>query len=278
MKTLRYGAKGDEVLLLKKALMEKKYLLNLTRFFDEQTKETVITFQKNNDLVPDGIVGPKTWGKLGESKEVKISITNKKITEKDIIDFATKYDLEKAVVKAVAKIESNGKGFLKDGRPRILFEGHVFWRELERKKIDPSNFISEETKNVLYQKWTKKYYKGGIGEYLRVEKAAGISEDSRVHEAAYNSASWGGFQILGYHYKKLGYESIDQFVAKMYEHEREHLKAFGLFINNKQHKGQSLIGWLREKNWAKFAEGYNGSAYKKNRYDEKLEEAYQKYI
>ncbi len=58
----------------------------------------------------------------------------------------------------------------------------------------------------------------------------------------------------------------------MYENERKHLKAFGLFLKN-----NNLIEALQEKNWAKFAQGYNGLGYKQNKYDEKLAKAYQKY-
>lgn len=55
----------------------------------------------------------------------------------------------------------------------------------------------------------------------------------------------------------------------MNEHEREHLKAFGKFL-----EVNKLIPHLQERNWAKFAEGYNGAGYKLNNYDEKLKAAY----
>jgi hypothetical protein len=130
----------------------------------------------------------------------------------------------------------------------------------------------------LYEKWTKKYYRGGEGEYERMEKAANISSEPAAKEAAYCSASWGSFQIMGYNYKNLGYNSINEWVTAMNEHEREHLAAFGKFIEMKSISGKKLIDWLQEKNWAKFAEGYNGSGYKKNKYDEKLKAAYNKYL
>ncbi len=82
---------------------------------------------------------------------------------------------------------------------------------------------------------------------------------------------------MGYHYKTLGYASVDHFVSEMYEHEREHLKAFGKFIKINTFKGKSLLDWARTKNWAKFAEGYNGSGYRQNKYDEKLQKAYLRY-
>ena len=163
------------------------------------------------------------------------------------------------------KVESSGKGFLSDGRPRILFEGHVFWRELKKRGIDPTQFVNEFTQNVLYKKWTKVHYVGGAKEYARLEKAAGMSDISGVHDAAYASASWGSFQIMGYHFEALGYASIDTFVANLYEHEREHLKAFAAFI-----KVNGLLSSLKNKDWAKFARGYNGSSFAKYKYDEKL--------
>src|SRR5690606_26373222 len=104
------------------------------------------------------------------------------------------------------------------------------------------------------------------------EKAASLGDAPEIYAAAYCSASWGAFQIMGYHYESLGYKSINDFVAKMDEHEREHLIAFGKFL-----EANNLITHLKNKDWAKFARGYNGPAYKLNKYDIKLEKAYKKY-
>ena len=85
------------------------------------------------------------------------------------------------------------------------------------------------------------------------------------------------FQIMGFHYKKLLYATVDHYVAEMHKHEREHLNAFGRFISNSSISGKNLLEWLQVKNWGKFAYGYNGSGYKQNKYDIKLEKAYNKY-
>jgi hypothetical protein len=58
----------------------------------------------------------------------------------------------------------------------------------------------------------------------------------------------------------------------MEKSEGEHLKAFCNFIT-----GNSLDGPLRKHQWAKVAEGYNGKAYRENKYDTKLAAAYKKY-
>ncbi len=272
MKTIRYKSRGTHVYFLEELLTKLGYKVYISYYFGLDTHSAIIDFQMKNNLVVDGIVGLKTWSKLIAAEQEFLKYNNKFLSEQDLIDFATQYSLELAVVKAVNEIESSGKGFLANGNPKILFEGHVFWRELKNRNIDPNNLLNHNTKDILYKKWTKKYYKGGSKEYIRLEKAANLNNSSDVHDAAYCSASWGAFQIMGYHYKSLGYPSIDNFVSKMNIHEREHLKAFGKFleINN-------LIIHLKNKNWARFARGYNGSGYKKNRYDEKLKKAYQKY-
>ncbi|WP_010178862.1 N-acetylmuramidase domain-containing protein [Aquimarina agarilytica] len=277
MKTLRYRSRGQEVYFLEEILEKLGYNVYVSNYFGKDSHAAIIDFQKKNKLVADGIVGLKTWSKLIEKEKELIVFNDKLLSEKDIEDFATTYDLEVAVVKAVNEIESSGKGFLVYGRPRILFEGHVFWKQLKSKGLNPSDFLEDRTKDVLYSRWTKKYYKGGAGEYTRLEKAAGMSDLPEVHDAAYASASWGAFQIMGYHYKKLGYASVDHFVSEMYEHEREHLAAFGKFIKVTVFKGKPLLDWARAKNWAKFAEGYNGSGYRQNKYDEKLQKAYLRY-
>jgi len=249
MKTIRYRSRGEDVHYLEEILTKLGYNVYVSNYFGRDTDGSVRDFQNKNGLVVDGIVGLKTWSKLIEAERNLIAFNDKFLSENDIQDFAQKFNLEVAMVKAVNEIESRGKGFLLGGKPIILFEGHVFWRELVKRGVNPKDYLSEDTKDVLYKKWTRKYYKGGVKEYDRLEKAAGISNLPAFHEAAYTSASWGMFQIMGFHYKHLGYSSVDQFVSAMYEHEREHLKAFG----------------------------NNGPGYRRNRYDTKLKNAYDRY-
>jgi len=277
MKTIRYKSRGTDVHMFEEMLSKQGYKIKITNYFGLDTHKAVLDFQKKFDLVVDGIAGPKTWSKLIELDGMLTVQNDKFLSEQDLIDFAKTFDLELAAVKAVNEIESRGKGFLIHGRPVILFEGHVFWRELEKRGVNPEGFNESRLKDILYKKWTKRFYKGGAGEYTRLEKAAGMSDIAHVHDAAYSSASWGAFQIMGYHYKSLGYASIDHFVSEMYEHEREHLKAFGKFISITSFSGKKLLDWLKEKNWVKFAHGYNGPGYKENKYDEKLRKAYHKY-
>lgn len=62
MQTIKKGSKGEDVKTL-----QKKLNLQVDGIFGSITEEAVIEFQKSNGLVADGVVGPKTWEKLGVS-------------------------------------------------------------------------------------------------------------------------------------------------------------------------------------------------------------------
>jgi hypothetical protein len=168
-----------------------------------------------------------------------------------------------AEIKAVALIEGGGEGFLPSGEPVILFEPHQFWRELVKRGIDPHKHL-EGNEDILYQKWGEKSYGKYSAQHSRLARA------SKIHrEAAIQSASWGLFQIMGYHYKACGCATLQEFINAMYKSEDEHLRLFCNYL-----KSTGLDKPLREHNWALFAEKYNGKGYKKNNYDVKLKNAF----
>ena len=63
--TLRKDARGNITKLLQEKLVSLGYNTNgVDGIFGTGTEKAVISFQKNNKLVGDGIVGQNTWGKL----------------------------------------------------------------------------------------------------------------------------------------------------------------------------------------------------------------------
>jgi peptidoglycan hydrolase-like protein with peptidoglycan-binding domain len=64
--TLKEGSKGPEVIKLKQTLKKLNFYGAIDDIFDLEAKDAVIRFQNDRGLVPDGIVGPKTWSKLNE--------------------------------------------------------------------------------------------------------------------------------------------------------------------------------------------------------------------
>ena len=188
------------------------------------------------------------------------------LTENDFQRVADWLGVEMAVVKAVQTVETGGRGgFVAPGRPVILFEGHIFWRELKKQGLDPEKYVAGN-ENILYPKWEKGHYYGGIREYERLEKARKIHK-----EAADASTSWGMFQVMGFNYVICGYGSVDEMVKDMCTGEDKQLEAFARFV-----KLTGLRPNLERKDWTGFAKRYNGSGYAQNQYDKKLEEAYRR--
>lgn len=62
---VRRGSKGNYVVELQAALNRSGYKLATDGDFGPATDAAVRDYQKNNNLVVDGVVGPATWSKLG---------------------------------------------------------------------------------------------------------------------------------------------------------------------------------------------------------------------
>ena len=185
-------------------------------------------------------------------------------------EIARRFNVEVAVIRAIQEVESGGSGYLSDGRPKILFEGHIFWSELRKVGIDPNTKV-RGNEDILYQRWVKTHYKGGAAEYTRLEKAI------RIHRiAALKSASWGEYQIMGFNHSAAGYPDVESFVEaiKQGQGNTNNINALMGFL-----KANNILRFVQgaNKNWAAFAERYNGPGYKQNRYDTKLAAAYEKH-
>lgn len=188
------------------------------------------------------------------------------ITEKRFQESANKIGCSVAAIKAVCEVESRGSGFLSTGEPVILFEPHIFWKELLKRKIDPNKHV-KGNEDILYPKWDSSKYGPMSGQHLKLKKAILINR-----EAALCSASWGLFQIMGFNWSLCGVKSLQDFINAMYKDEDSHLDMFDDYVCNVY-----LDDELKRLDWAAFALGYNGPQYRKNNYDVKLAKAYNKY-
>lgn len=171
-----------------------------------------------------------------------------------------------AAFKAVLEVESSGSGFL-NGKPKILVEGHIAYRLLGDRA---SKLATPAFADVLYPKWTKAHYVGGMGEYKRLEKLKKVAGET----IAFQATSWGIGQIMGMNFALCGYDNVQDFVEDMHKDEETQLIAMMRFI-----KARGLLKHIEgnKPNWAAFAKGYNGSGYLKNQYDTKLAKAFAKY-
>lgn len=263
MKTIKMGHEGEETVLLQQALVREGYPVAEGRLFTLGMRDAVIDFQKKHHLDADGIVGYRSW----EALLLAGHKSDGQLTNTDFEFVADLLDCEPAALKAVQQVETGGRGgFFAPGKPAILFEGHVFWSQLKKRGINPENHLAGN-ENILYPKWEKGHYKGGMGEYDRLEQARKIDR-----EAADASASWGMFQVMGFNYASCGENSVESFVKAMCKSEFNQLILSARFIRQ-----AGMLPALQAKDWAEFARRYNGSAYAENNYDKKLAEAYQKF-
>lgn len=256
---LKLGDVGFDVHSLQRKLFEHGYKVTIDGVYGEKTEAAVKRLQKKSGLVEDGIYGLKTATALNGKSTAKL------LKQKDIESVAKELDVSLAVIMAVNEVESLGTGFLDDGRPKILFERHIFYRSLLDKKFDVKPW-SQRYPNIVNAKHGG--YVGNSGEYSRLSVAMSIDKNS-----ALESCSWGLFQIMGHHWDNLGYSSIQDFVNRMKTSEAEHIEAFKRFVL----ADAELLTSLRNKKWAEFAAIYNGTAYRRNLYDVKLERAYEHY-
>ncbi|AIO49626.1 N-acetylmuramidase domain-containing protein [Burkholderia cenocepacia] len=260
MKTRRLGDHGDDVGLLQRRLIRAGYAVQITHLYDAATEAAVIALQRKTGLVDDGIAGPKTYAALATGLR-----DPKHLGLADLERAARTLDVPLACIRAVNEVESRGAGFLPDGRPVILFERHVFWKRLQARGIDPAPFAARQPDIVSR---TRGGYRGSAAEYVRLATAESIDAG-----AAWESASWGAFQVMGYHWERLGYAGIDAFVACMEDGEAQHLDAFVRYIA----ADDTLRRALGARQWAAFARAYNGPDYAANLYDVKLARAFDRY-
>ncbi len=162
-------------------------------------------------------------------------------------------------IKAVAVVESRGCGFLPDGRLKILFEAHIFSGKTNHKYDDTHPNISSRT-------WDHLLYKGDASEHDRLYEAQQLD-----HVAAWESASWGKFQIMGFNYLACGFKSAREMIDYMHQSEGCQLDCFVSFVKH----SQPMLKALRDHDWQVFACMYNGPDYKQNKYDERIKTAYE---
>ena len=193
-------------------------------------------------------------------------MTHKSITDAQIREQASKLGVEAAALKAVIEVEAKSSGFNQDGTPVILYERHKFYEGLRA-----INWITKA------KEWFKQYpdlcnpSPGGYGKYSEQhDKLARASKLNR--EVALESCSWGLGQVMGYHWKSLGYESLQSFINAMYKDEASQLDAMCRYISV-----NNLVNAVKSKDWKAFARGYNGKNYAINSYDTKLATAYTKW-
>ena len=189
---------------------------------------------------------------------------SKRLTNQQLLDTAYKFNISPNVLYSVLVNETGGRSaFDNQGRVKILFEGHIFYKLLDKKGFDVESIKNSNQNqfNILYDSYSKRGNAYKLDQYYRLNNAITIDRDS-----ALQSASYGIGQVLGTNYKTCGYKTIDDFVRDMNIGEFKQLEIMMKFItaNKKMYKA------LQQEDFQTFARLYNGPAYATNNYDTKL--------
>ena len=269
MTTLRHGDRSQDVRVLQQRLNQTGAGLYVDGHFGDATEIAVRNYQSKIGLVSDGIAGSKTLAALAGADCACL------LRHSTLATAAARLGVELAAILAVNEVESLGSGFLDNGKPKILYERHIMYRQLTQPRHPDDDVVALKahadelaaTQPHLVNPRAGGYV-GGTAEHQRLANAKLIDET-----CALESASWGGFQIMGFHAVRLGYASVQEFATRMAKDENEQFEAFVRFLEAEP----ALLKALRAKKWAAFAKGYNGPNYERNLYDTKLQRAYQRH-
>lgn len=190
--------------------------------------------------------------------------------------YAPQVGVEAAALLTVVEVETGGRPFEaadldpSDGiEPAMLFERHVFLKRLTL--LAPKLVPEAKRQGLTVARWQGP----GSAQYADQKTSAGrlalIAKAAALHpEATYQSLSMGLFQVMGFNHLACGHPSaVAMHAALTRGGLAAHLAVGIAFMRSK-----GLLKKLAAKDWAGFAKGYNGTAYRKNAYDAKLAAAY----
>lgn len=162
---------------------------------------------------------------------------------------AKEFSLPVRGIEKVVKVESGGKGFSDNGKIIIQFEPSWFKR---KSPYTPSG------------KWSLNKVEKQDAEWIAFNDA--FAKDAK---SAMESTSIGQMQVMGFHWKILGFNSVGEMwnFAKVSEENQVRLGLMFIQTNLKMFKA------LKFSDWDTFAYYYNGAQYKKFNYAERLRTA-----
>lgn len=218
---------------------------------------------KGADLDLDGDGGPKTRAAI---LDLFVQKNAKKVTQADVVGIASRLGVGVHQVQAVAEVEARGSGWDRQGRLKCLWERHYMWKRIQKRvpllsNPRPGGYTIDADRDGINDSWEK------------IADAA-----CKWGIVAFECASFGMFQIMGAWWKDLGYASAIDFAWELSQDEYANYDALARYIevNNLIPAMRAISADYRTN--AKFARGYNGPGFRKNRYDEKLASAVRKLV
>lgn len=188
----------------------------------------------------------------------------RKIEPEHVETSATALEIPYAAMMAVLEVEARASGFYPDGRLVMLYEPHIAYRYSGEKRtaLVRAGLAAKSWGMIPYPASPDVRY----AQFEECAKIAGV-------EVACLSCSWGLPQGMGFNHVPFGYQTAEAMVRAFSDSEAEQLAGMARFIR----ANPAMHAALRKLDWAAFAFRYNGSGYRKNRYDERLAAAFVKH-
>lgn len=215
--------------------------------------ERILNLQRWLRAHGSGLTVDGFWGKYTRSAVIE-TFRNRKataITEDEIKALANRHQFDLRAMKAVAKVESGGGGWDNAGLLKCLYERHYLFRRIGKafgvlSSPTGGGYTIDANGDGVNDSWEK------------LADATGMFG----FNVAFECASFGKFQIMGAHWKALGYPSVAEFVWGMSRSEAAHYEAFCRFVvvNGLTDALNACDG--DPANCLAFARGYNGKAQK----------------
>ena len=204
---------------------------------------------KGQNLVVDGDLGSAT---REATKAVFVNLDAKGVTDEQIQSLADLAGCSYNQLVSVANVESSGGGYDSNGRPKILFERHKF-HKYTGGKYSVTSYSNPDAGGYSEDSWEK--------------LTQALCKDI---PAAFKSASWGKFQIMGFWFPDMEFCSSLEMAYSTVKSEYHHYYIFVRYI--------MLAGLLPELKQVStdpddcrpFASGYNGPAYEDGNYHGKI--------
>lgn len=185
----------------------------------------------------------------------------KPLDEFDIPMLAHRLQTGEDELRAFLEVEARSRGYDRSGRPVMLFEPHVFYRNLG----DGSARDDAVAAGLAYAKWGDAPYPNDS--YPRLLKAIEIDED-----AALKACSIGLSQVLVENHSSVGYATPQDMWQAFMDDEQEHVEAMVRFI-----LVNGIADDLKAHRWEVVARVYNGPGYRKHNYHGRMAQAFRKF-
>ncbi len=168
-----------------------------------------------------------------------------------------------AALVAASLVETNARAFAPVGErrePLIRFEGHYFDRLLDgdKRRIARLAGLSSPRAGAIRNP------AGQEARWRLLSQAAAIDA-----EAAFEATSWGLGQVMGSHWRKLGFAGAGEMATRARQSAEGQFDIVARFL-----KTGPFVERLERADWAGFARLYNGPGFAANGYDGKIASAW----